>query len=85
MLDSHGIIRIRYMKTITFRSLQRKTVKELEELAPVEITVDGLATFRLLGTQSDVIPGGLKFHEEVGIYGDIVRGQIGEKDAIQIE
>ena len=41
------------MKTITFRSLQRMTVKELEEIVPVEITVDGEVKFWLGGVNED--------------------------------
>lgn len=39
------------IQVITFRQLQRMTVKELLELIPVEVTVDGEIKFRIEGVE----------------------------------
>uniref|UniRef100_A0A6M3KCU7 Uncharacterized protein n=1 Tax=viral metagenome TaxID=1070528 RepID=A0A6M3KCU7_9ZZZZ len=40
------------MNTISFRQLQRMTVKQILEMCPLTVTVDGESTFKLItGTQ----------------------------------
>jgi len=42
------------MNTISFRQLQRMTVKQLLEMCPLTVTVDGSSTFTLL--RGDQLP-----------------------------
>jgi len=74
-----------YIRWRQLRELGVGGLLKLTERGEVIITVDGSSTFRLtqigtqseaasnpVGTQGNVIPGGLKMHEEVDIHGNIV-------------